>query len=112
MPIKAISSAALASRSRHKPPNISAISIKNIATPSSTGRVPIHWIRTKPVMNTPNMLPAVDTAYILPTTLPVCERSLSRNFITTGVTIPSMTLGSRNSVEVMSRMRGTMLSAS
>ena len=71
-----------------------------------TSRVPKSCTRTKPVRNVPRMLPAVETAYILPTTFPVSERSARRSLITTGVTMPSMMAGTRNSTTVNITIRG------
>ena len=71
-------------------------------------RVPHHWISTKPVRKVPRILPAVERAYILPTTLPVCSRSFSSSLITTGVTIPRMMLGAMKSDVTIRTMRGSM----
>ena len=56
-------------------------------------------------MNVPKMLPAVETAYNLPTMFPVLSRSFNRNFTTTGVTIPSITLGRMKTIVVTRTIR-------
>ena len=76
MPAKSTNATAPTTRIRHRLPNTIAMRTRNTATPSSIGRVPIHWISTKPVMNTPKMLPAVERGvYLADYIAGLCEAS-------------------------------------
>jgi len=72
--------------------------------------VPNVGIRKNPAPNVPTILPIVDIAYRLPTVEPEVSREFILSFTAYGDTIPSSTLGSEKSVNVLIIVRSLKFS--